>query len=101
MTQDPGPWTGATVAGRLAGTLMSGNSCVDLYVHTLWALLKRPIGPYLVETDRALCGSLVRRSEKLLDDNVLMPEARRELAEILGYIGWVQPGLRRGAVDGR
>ena len=84
-----------------AGALMSGNSCVDLYVHTLWALLKRPIGPYLVQTDQALCASLVDRSERLLDDNVLMPEARRELHEMLGYIRWVQPGLRRGAVDGR
>ena len=89
------------MAGRLAGSLMSGNSCVDLYVHTLWALLKRPIGPHLVQTDRALCASLVRRSERLLDDDVLMPEARRELQEILGYIGWVQPGLKGGAVDGQ
>jgi hypothetical protein len=80
---------------------MSDNSCVDLYVHTLWALLKRPIGPYLVQTDQALCASLVDRSERLLDDDVLMPEARRELHEMLGYIRWVQPGLRRGAVDGR
>ena len=101
MTQDPGPWTGARVAGRLAGSLMSGNSCVDLYVHTLWTLLKRPIGPYLVQTDQALCASLVDRSERLLDDDVLMPEARREVHEMLGYIRWVQPGLRRGAVDGR
>jgi DNA-binding XRE family transcriptional regulator len=95
MTQDPGPWTGATVAGRLAGNLMSGRSCVDLYIHTLWVLLKRPIGPYLVQTDRALCASVVSRSEKLFDDNVLMPEARRELQEIVGYIGWVRPGLTK------
>ena len=101
MARDPGPWTGVRVAQRLAGSLVSSSSCVDLYVHTLWALLKRPIGPYLVQTDQALCASLVRRSERLLDDDVLMPEARRELQEILGYIGWVQPGLKGGAVDGQ
>ena len=94
MTQDPGPSAGVRVAGRLAGSLVPGNSCVDLYVHTLWALLKRPIGPYLVQTDRALCASVVSRSERLLDDNVLMPEARRELQEMLGYVGWVHTGLR-------
>ena len=100
MTQDPGPWTGAKVAGRLARSLMPGRSCVDLYVHTLWALLKRPIGPHLVQTDQALCASVVGGSERLLDENVLMPEARRELQEIVGYIRWAQPGLGRGAVDG-
>ena len=94
MTEDPGPWAGARLAGRLVGSLASANSCVDLYVHTLWALLKRPIGPLLIQTDRALCASLVARSEALLDDDLLMPEARRELEEILGYVGWVQPGLR-------
>ena len=59
--------------------------------------LRRPCD----QTDQALCASLVDRSERLLDDDVLMPEARRELHEMLGYIRWVQPGLRRGAVDGR
>ena len=101
MAQDPGPWAGAVVAGRLAESLMPGNSCVDLYVHTLWALLKRPIGPYLVQADRAFCASAVKGSERLLEDAALMPETRRELQEMLGYIGWVQPGLRGGHVDGR
>jgi hypothetical protein len=100
MARDPGPWTGAMVAARLADNLMPGKSCVDLYVHTLWALLRRPIGPYLVETDRAFCATAVKRSERLLDDDALMPETRRELQELLGYIGWVQPGLRGGDVVG-
>jgi hypothetical protein len=101
MARDPGPWTGVMVARRLADSLVPGNSCVDLYVHTLWALLKRPIGPYLVETDRTFCASVIKGSERLLDDDVLMPEARQELQELLGYIGWVQPGLRGGDVGGR
>ena len=83
---------------NLIGRTASG---LRLYVPRAVALLKRPIGPHLIQTDRALCASLVRCSESLLDDDVLMPEGRRELREILGYIGWVQPGLKGGAVDGR
>jgi hypothetical protein len=43
-------------------------------------------------------GRIIREG---LGGRTLMPEARRELQEILGYIGWVQPGLKGGAVDGQ
>ena len=75
-------------------TNLNTPSLTAAYYRDFAMLLKRPIGPYLVQTDRALCASVVSRSERLLDDNVLMPEARRELQEMLGYVGWVHPGLR-------
>ena len=101
MSQDPGPWTGVRLGTKLAEGLMPDNACLDLYVRTLWALLRRPVGNALVDGDKAFCGTLLTSGAAVFENEMLMPESRQELAESLGLARWAQPELSRGATGGR
>jgi DNA-binding XRE family transcriptional regulator len=100
MVEDPGPWIGAKLMQRLQEKLIPSNTCIDLYAHSLWALLKRPGGTHLLERSPTGCEMLRDGISRVLDESEMSGQSRRELEEVLGYVRWIQPGIET-SVNGR
>ncbi|WP_405937345.1 XRE family transcriptional regulator [Streptomyces sp. NBC_00726] len=64
----------------LATGLHQAPAYMDLYVHSLWALLVT--SPWLPLADTALAESLTAHTARLLDHNGISPRARRELSSV-------------------
>lgn len=82
MTTDLGQWTGIHILPRLEHRLVPSNECIDLYIHSIWALFRRSRVPFLVLADTDLWKSLREKVETLLDDPTISEQSRRELAEV-------------------
>ena len=80
MAGDLGAWSGMALLRRFADSLDSTESLVDLYVHSLWALLERRGG--LLDTDPQLARALADRVEMRLDEGDLSGQSRRELEQV-------------------
>jgi hypothetical protein len=82
MTTDLGQWTGIHILPRMEHRLVPRNECIDLYIHSIWALFRRSTVPFLLLADTALWKSLRERIETLLDEPNMSQQSRRELAEV-------------------
>jgi hypothetical protein len=82
MTTDLGQWTGIHILPRMEQRLVPRNECIDLYIHSIWALFRRSTVPFLLLADTALWKSLRERIETLLDEPNMSQQSRRELAEV-------------------
>jgi hypothetical protein len=82
MTTDLGKWTGIHILPRLEHRLVPSNECIDLYIHSIWALFRRSTVPCLLFADTSLWTSLRDKVEALLDDRTISEQSRRELAEV-------------------
>ncbi|MGW1195816.1 helix-turn-helix domain-containing protein [Streptomyces sp. NPDC002536] len=76
----PGPWSGHRLLHHLIGRLTPGYGYLDLYVHTLWALLAAR--PRLLHDGTVGAGVLRDRLEILLDGAQNSARSRRELEGI-------------------
>jgi transcriptional regulator with XRE-family HTH domain len=83
------PGTSERLARRLEEQLVPGNPCLDLYAHSLWALLKRHDGD-LLSRDCDLRRRLAQRAPVLLDSADLSSQSRAELEEVWGYLRWLR-----------
>lgn len=83
------PGTSERLARRLEEQLVPGNPCLDLYAHSLWALLKRYDGDLLARDCDLRC-RLAQRAPVLLDSADLSSQSRSELAEVWGYLQWLR-----------
>jgi hypothetical protein len=75
-----GPWSGDVLLAHLVGGLAPHHGYVDLYVHTLWALLQ--VRPNLLRPGTAAGQALRERLPIMLDGKDLSPQAWRELESI-------------------
>ncbi|HEY8200052.1 MAG TPA: helix-turn-helix transcriptional regulator [Actinomycetota bacterium] len=89
MTSATPPGTSERLARRLEEQLVPGNPCLDLYAHSLWALLKRHNGDLLTR-DGDLRYRLAQRAPVLLDSADLSSQSRAELGEVWGYLQWLR-----------
>jgi hypothetical protein len=80
MAGDLGPWPGMALLRRFADNLVAAEPLVDLYVHSLWALLERR--GRLLDNDPQLARALVDRGETLLGEGELSGQSRRELEQV-------------------
>jgi transcriptional regulator with XRE-family HTH domain len=80
MAGDLGPWPGMALLRRFADNLVAAEPLVDLYVHSLWALLERR--GRLLEDDPQLARILADRGETLLGEGALSGQSRRELEQV-------------------
>ncbi|MGH2769827.1 MAG: helix-turn-helix domain-containing protein, partial [Actinomycetota bacterium] len=93
-----GRWRGDTLLRRLHDRLASSELAIDIYVHTLWALLQRRA--WLLEEDLASARSLCDRVEALIDTPGISDQSRRELESISLAIPLLQSfARRRGHLD--
>jgi hypothetical protein len=91
MTTELAPWTAMRLLPRLEERLLPENECIELYVHSVWALFRRSPVAYLLLADTDLWRSLRRKVEALLDDSRLSQQARQELAQVRCGILAVKP----------
>jgi transcriptional regulator with XRE-family HTH domain len=93
MAGDLGPWLGMALLRRFAGTLAATEPLVDLYVHSLWALLERR--GRLLDSDPQLARALADRGELLLGEGGLSGQSRRELEQVHYGVRLLQKSLPR------
>lgn len=86
-----GNWGGVALLARLHDQLLATEPTVELYVHSVWALIR--CRPWVLEGDPALRLSLEARLRALQGEASLSRPARSEL-DSLGYV----LGLRRPVV---
>jgi transcriptional regulator with XRE-family HTH domain len=82
MASDLGPWRGTALLRRLDANLVPTEPVVDLYAHSVWALLERRAR--ILEDDPGLARSLSDRVNVLLEEGDLSAQSRTEL-EHVGY----------------
>jgi hypothetical protein len=80
MAGDLGAWPGVGLLRRFADNLVATEPLVDLYVHSLWALLERR--GRLLDNDPQLARALADRGEALLGEGQLSGRSRRELEQV-------------------
>jgi hypothetical protein len=80
MAGDLGSWPGVGLLRRFADNLVATEPLVDLYVHSLWALLERR--GRLLDNDPQLARALADRGETLLGEGELSGQSRRELEQV-------------------
>ncbi|MEW1675538.1 XRE family transcriptional regulator [Streptomyces noursei] len=80
MQHKPTNWEPIRLMRGLVNGLHQAPGYVDLYSHTLWALLTAH--PWLPLADPQLADRLSTRSTQLLDDNGISPRSRRELSTV-------------------
>jgi transcriptional regulator with XRE-family HTH domain len=80
MAGDLGSWPGMGLLRRFADNLVATEPLVDLYVHSLWALLERR--GRLLDNDLQLARALADRGEALLAEGELSGQSRRELEQV-------------------
>ncbi|MDP8977062.1 MAG: hypothetical protein M3N17_00480, partial [Actinomycetota bacterium] len=88
MATDLGGWSGMTLLRRLRDNLHATEPAVDIYVHSLWALLQRRAR--ILEHDPQLAGSIGERVETLSDAQDLSEQSRRELQDLRYGVRLVQ-----------
>jgi transcriptional regulator with XRE-family HTH domain len=93
MAGDLGPWPGMALLRRFADNLAATEPLLDLYVHSLWALLERR--GRLLDTDPQLARALAHRGEMLLDEGDLSGQSRRELERVHYGVRLLQKSLPR------
>ena len=93
MAGDLGPWPGMALLRRFADNLDSTESLVDLYIHSLWALLERR--GRLLDADPQLARALAHRGEMLLGEGGLSGQSRRELEQVHYGVRLLQKSLPR------
>jgi hypothetical protein len=93
MAGDLGPWPGMGLLRRFADNLVATEPLVDLYVHSLWALLARR--GRLLDTDPQLVRALADRGEALLCEGDLSGQSRRELEQVHYGVRLLQKSLPR------
>ena len=107
MTTDLQPWTGVHLLPRLEHGLVPSNECIDLYIHSIWALFRKSSLACLLLADADMLRTLRERVEALLDDPHISEQSRQELGEVrCGILAleppwWaVEPRPRIGSDDG-
>jgi len=80
MAGDLGSWPGLGLLRRFADNLVATEPLVDLYIHSLWALLERR--GRLLDNDPQLARALADRGETLLGEGELSGQSRRELEQV-------------------
>ena len=80
MAGDLGAWPGIGLLRRFVDNLVATEPLVDLYVHSLWALLERR--GRLLDNDPQLARALADRGETLLGEGELSGQSRRELEQV-------------------
>lgn len=75
-----GSWGGTGLLTRLLEKLTADEPTLELYVHTVWALIRAR--PWIVESDPALTGALAAKVEALCDADEIPQQARRELDNV-------------------
>lgn len=80
MRQGPGNWEPLRLLKGLTVGLHQAPAYVDLYVHSLWALLTTH--RWLPLADPELTDTLFAHSSGLLDHNAISPRSRRELGTV-------------------
>jgi hypothetical protein len=93
MAGDLGPWPGMGLLRRFADNLVATEPLVDLYVHSLWALLERR--GRLFDNDPQLARTLADRGEMLLGEGDLSGQSRRELEQVHYGVRLLQKSLPR------
>ncbi|MGW5820418.1 helix-turn-helix domain-containing protein [Streptomyces noursei] len=73
-------WDPVTLLRGLARGFVESPGYVDLYAHSLWALLTAH--PWLPQASLTLAHSLAGRVARILDDGVISPRSRRELGAV-------------------
>ncbi len=89
MAGELGPWRGAILLQTLQNKLLATEPTIDIYAHSLWALLQRRA--WLLEEDPLLARSLCDRVEALIDAPEISAQSRRKLDNIYFGIRLVQP----------
>lgn len=74
-------WRGTRLLRHLTDRLTSGHRLVDLNVHTVWLLLSARRG--LVHDDPSLSRTLYQHGERLLDEDAISIQSRKDLASVL------------------
>lgn len=81
MTTRPhGVWDGLSLLRRLADRLDPDLGCVDLNIHSVWALIALRKG--LLHADAELNTDLAKRIEHLLGGDTVSRQSRRELESV-------------------
>ncbi|THA32200.1 XRE family transcriptional regulator [Streptomyces sp. A1277] len=80
MRHGPTDWDPVRLLRGLAAGLHQAPAYMDLYVHSLWALLNA--NPWLPLADAVLTGRLAAHTARLLDHGGISPRARRELSAV-------------------
>jgi transcriptional regulator with XRE-family HTH domain len=93
MAGDLGPWLGMALLRRFADNLAAAEPLIDLYVHSLWALLERR--GRLLDADPQLARALADRGEMLLGEGDLSGQSRRELEQVHYGVRLLQKSLPR------
>lgn len=91
MTTDLRPWTGVHLLPRLEQRLVATNECIDLYIHSIWALFKRSNVTCLLLAEPGIVSALRERVEVLLDQCGISVQSRRELSEVRCAILALEP----------
>jgi transcriptional regulator with XRE-family HTH domain len=73
-------WDAGALLRSLSSRLNPGLPCIDLNVHSVWALLTAHPGLLSAQSD--LAADLARRVHRLLDSEGASPRARRELEQL-------------------
>jgi transcriptional regulator with XRE-family HTH domain len=93
MAGDLGSWPGVGLLRRFADNLVATEPLVDLYVHSLWALLARR--GRLLENDPLLARILADRGEMLLSEGEMSGQSRSELEQVHYGLRLLQKSLPR------
>jgi transcriptional regulator with XRE-family HTH domain len=80
MASDLGPWRGTALLRRLDANLVAAEPVVDLYAHSVWALLERRAR--ILDDDPELARSLSDRVDVLLAEGDLSAQSRTELEHV-------------------
>ncbi|MFF4652582.1 helix-turn-helix domain-containing protein [Streptomyces sp. NPDC001380] len=80
-TRPTGSWDGLALLRRLTGRLAPHLGCIDLNVHSVWALVGSRRG-LLSAADPELTGDLGRRVTRLLDSGAVSRQSRAELESL-------------------
>ena len=92
VTETMDGWRGVLLMQRLLGTMTPGEPLIDLYVHSVWSLVRRRAA--ILKDDPRLAERLLERVEGLLDDSAAVsPSARAQLEQLRFTAGAVQPWI--------
>lgn len=81
-------WHGATLLRRLCDNFAPGHPTVDIYLHSIWALLRDR--PYLLRGDRLLASDLYSRTAGLLEHPIVSVRSRKKLESLYYGLRFLQ-----------
>jgi hypothetical protein len=86
-------WHGLPLLRKLSQILHPSQATVDIYIHSIWALLRDQ--PHILQAEPGLAAQLCDRAAEMIDhQSDMWPQSRRKIESLYYGLQLMQPSLK-------